>query len=50
MQPPCILLDYFDIHDVYHMVSAVSGGLVVQFLYTVDTGVATVPQASINVF
>jgi hypothetical protein len=31
-------------------VSAVGGGLVVQFLYTVDAAIATVPQASIKVF
>jgi hypothetical protein len=47
---PCVVLDFFDYHDIWHMFSALGMFFLVLLVLTVDDDVSNVRRAQIKVF
>jgi hypothetical protein len=50
MNEPCILFNYFDYHDVWHMLSAIGLYLFINIIYFIDNDLSDTARAVIPVF
>lgn len=50
MNEPCVLFDYFDVHDLWHFVSSVALFLHQLIMFLIDSDLSQVPRREIAAF
>ncbi len=50
LNKPCVLFDYFDYHDIWHMLSATGLYILVNIIYFMDDDLKHVPRNSYQIF
>ena len=50
LNKPCVLLDYFDYHDIWHILSSIGLFFMMINIYKIDNKLDNIKNSEINIF